>query len=45
MATANNTIKEASVSAVIRKADGTVIDLGVIAETKNKKLRKAKVRK
>ena len=34
MITAKNSVKDITVSAVIKKADGTVVDLGEIATTK-----------
>lgn len=37
MNTAKGTVKEVTVSAIVRRADGTVEDLGIIAHAKPKK--------
>ena len=44
MNTAKGTVKEVIVSAIVRRADGTVEDLGIIAHAKPKKRIKTKIK-
>lgn len=45
MITAKAGVKNVTISAIIRRADGTIEDLGVIAKTENIKVKKQKTKK